>query len=844
MAQKVYPHIAQGTIAYNPPSSLIGDFPAAGGTATATSRADTSPGSASDQQGRNTTAGGTAIVCGAFITPPLSADFTISGTITYNFWASESNMSANAGMACAVYKLAYDTGELTLINQSADGVELGTSMAAMNWTASPTSTDMVKGDRLVIVPYFTNVGTMAAGHSMLVAYDGPTGGATGDTWVQFNENLTFQTETAPGGSTIYPTSVVSSVSVGVDEREMWTSRGSGDVLISTNTVAGPTSPFQATISAGGSVVEWYSKPVEAFTLSGLIECNLRGTESNSAANAAMLIEVARVNGDGSSPTVFGVAYRRGTTTGTSELHTSTEIGSTPTYLAGPDLAFSDGQRIRLRVYWDDARLQTPVANMASGHTAGFRYGATSGGVSGDSWLKLGQTLVEFTGAIDIAPSPVATTLTAPAPTIGLGAVTISPAPIAADANPVAPTLALSNTIAPAPVPTSGAVTSPTIGLGALALTPAPVPAVTAVPAPTVAVPINISPAPVATSLAVTAPTLGLSLALSPAPVTAPVVVTTPAIALSLALSPAPVAADANPVAVTVATGAIALSPAPVPVIGAVTSPALGLSLALSPAPVAVDANPVAPTVTTGAIALTPAPIPTVGTVTAPTIGLSLTLTPPPVPAVAAVPTPTVDVVGGGGAITITPDPVGTITTVPAPDVATGAIALTPAPVATTAATAAPTLALTLALAPAPVVADTNITSSTLGLSLALAPSPIGVVPAVTVPTIHVPFTVTLAPGPVAAQLTVVQPFVVVGAPSGFGVSARDDRPGSRKPREDIVARSLYNDLIARYGQEKGHEVYTRMRAEAKGPFAPGGKYHDAHVSWARGAGVVPIRVKD
>jgi hypothetical protein len=40
----------------------------------------------------------------------------------------------------------------------------------------------------------------------------------------------------------------------------------------------------------------------------------------------------------------------------------------------------------------------------------------------------------------------------------------------------------------------------------------------------------------------------------------------------------------------------------------------------------------------------------------------------------------------------------------------------------------------------------------------------------------------------------------------------------------VVATSLFEDLVARYGQHEGERIYFEMQAEYKGPFAPGAKY--------------------
>ena len=40
----------------------------------------------------------------------------------------------------------------------------------------------------------------------------------------------------------------------------------------------------------------------------------------------------------------------------------------------------------------------------------------------------------------------------------------------------------------------------------------------------------------------------------------------------------------------------------------------------------------------------------------------------------------------------------------------------------------------------------------------------------------------------------------------------------------VVAKSLHDALLARYGEDEGQKVYRAMQLEQKGPFAPTGKY--------------------
>ena len=316
-----------------------------------------------------------------FVSDPIDADVTISGTVTFNLRMSETNMAANAGAQCIVYWLKAD-GTLALIINSEQGTELSTSEAARNWTATPTSSAMKKGDRLVVILAANDVGTMASGYFVDCWYNGTAAGASGDAYVTFTENFAFQTA-APAGSQIFPTDTASTVATASVDREAWTSRGAGVQTDVTNTAAGPTAPIQVTDTAGGTVVDWFTKQLTAFTLSGMALVNARGLESNFAADIRITCEIAVVASDGTSPTVWGYA------------RAAAEMGTTETaqqfYVSGLDISVSEGQRLRIRFYIDDS----PTGAMASGRTATFYY-AGAAGATGDSYITLGQTVTEYT----------------------------------------------------------------------------------------------------------------------------------------------------------------------------------------------------------------------------------------------------------------------------------------------------------------------------------------------------------------------------------------------------------------------------------------------------------------
>ncbi len=154
---------------------------------------------ASDDNGSATTTerineSGTRVV---WWTPPLSAA-TVSGTITVNLRAAESNMNANQQIFFDVDWYSGDgaTFKGSLVVDGSEGAELGTSEAARNFTKTPTSRTLVDGDRLRINVGNLEIGAGATGHTTTLWYDGPTAATSGDSWIEFTETLTEFTPAA------------------------------------------------------------------------------------------------------------------------------------------------------------------------------------------------------------------------------------------------------------------------------------------------------------------------------------------------------------------------------------------------------------------------------------------------------------------------------------------------------------------------------------------------------------------------------------------------------------------------------------------------------------------------
>src|SRR5207245_11800732 len=81
------------------------------------------------------------------------------------------------------------------IVNSEGGSELGSTIAVHNCPGTPTSTSFAVGDRIVVRWWINDAGgNMGSNKTVTTDYDGKTAAADGDTWVQFNENLSFQFE--------------------------------------------------------------------------------------------------------------------------------------------------------------------------------------------------------------------------------------------------------------------------------------------------------------------------------------------------------------------------------------------------------------------------------------------------------------------------------------------------------------------------------------------------------------------------------------------------------------------------------------------------------------------------
>lgn len=321
-----------------------------------------------------------------YITPPVDQDVTISGSITFNIWGSESSMNANVAINVAITKITRTGGAVDAVHTTSRVTELGTSNAANNWSETPSSFSLQKGDRLCIRMWGddSSGANMASGFTFTVRHNGTTAAADGDSYIQFTETFGFLT-TDPTTQQMWMNDIASDVSQGNNEKEVWTTpHGNSATTSVTNTAAGPTAGIQCTDTAGGTTLDWYTRPLQANTLTGPVLVQIRASESATATRASIKAAIYIVNQDGSGLTAWG-AWAAGIAGTTEATYTF--------YVAGGDQSISDGQRIMIRLSVDDNFSDSSA--LVTGRTITVNYSGT-GTPTAECTVWFNQTFAEFT----------------------------------------------------------------------------------------------------------------------------------------------------------------------------------------------------------------------------------------------------------------------------------------------------------------------------------------------------------------------------------------------------------------------------------------------------------------
>jgi hypothetical protein len=310
----------------------------------------------------------------------LGAAVTVSGSMTFNLWALESANTENATLRVIVQR--YDSQmqiQATVIDSTrTSATELTTTNAAVNWTGTPTSTVLNKGDRIRVRVIADDASGVNIGTgSVTLAYNGTTSAASGDSFVQFTEALTFAS--APAGSVVHFTNVAAAVGTATRNREAWTSFGaaSGAALGVTST-AGWRSPIQ--FGDSSTDTDWYTRPLQAFTLAGICRFSVWVDTFNAD---GFRCEVAVCNNDGSLVSVWGAANLGGGGNAIASAANTFDV-------SGLDVAITNGQRLRFRIYSDD---KNGIA-AGAGTLNEIVYDASSGGAT-DTFVTMTQTVSEY-----------------------------------------------------------------------------------------------------------------------------------------------------------------------------------------------------------------------------------------------------------------------------------------------------------------------------------------------------------------------------------------------------------------------------------------------------------------
>lgn len=161
------------------------------------------------------------------------------------------------------------------------------------------------------------------------------------------------------------------------------------------TVAGPTGMI--VINDASSVqINWFSKPLNAVTISGTVTINFWMAESNMSANVTAAVQIIRASNTGTfisdivAPTGNGPELP--VTTRAAQNFTRTPTSTT----------LSAGDRIWVSCGGDDAT----AVNMGSGFSFNVGYDDDVGGADGDSWVEFTETITEQAAGPTPPPSTV------------------------------------------------------------------------------------------------------------------------------------------------------------------------------------------------------------------------------------------------------------------------------------------------------------------------------------------------------------------------------------------------------------------------------------------------------
>lgn len=138
-----------------------------------------------------------------WLSDPLSAAVTISGTITPNLWGNQNDAAAHAGARYEILRWSAADGGIH------ESLGISAHQGITEWptyptggvrnepTLSPASTAFNTGDRILIVIYSDDASgqTQSSGYYWNLNYNAAGAGWDGDTYLSFTETITFSADT-------------------------------------------------------------------------------------------------------------------------------------------------------------------------------------------------------------------------------------------------------------------------------------------------------------------------------------------------------------------------------------------------------------------------------------------------------------------------------------------------------------------------------------------------------------------------------------------------------------------------------------------------------------------------
>lgn len=323
-----------------------------------------------------------------FLSRPLDEDIEYTGDTKFSIWGSVSDAAANVGLHARVY-VVDRLGEVDLWIDSPCGTELTASTDLYEWTSSPASRTLVRGERLLILVGVSDAGgTQASGHTATIRYGG-TAATTSDSRVAFSQAITFDTNTRPDGTRFHLRSADAEVQHTTSDVERLASttpvNSSTTAVVNraTGPHAAPGIPWTST--AGGTPIVWFTKPLEAGTMGGTVFA--RVIESGASVSWSVRAEIYITDTYGENEQLWGRSY------GWANNNDSSASALNNFTVTGPTQVITYGQRLKFIFYLDDAYNQ----NQTSGSTVAITYNINSG--VQQAFFEFGETLTEISGPV-------------------------------------------------------------------------------------------------------------------------------------------------------------------------------------------------------------------------------------------------------------------------------------------------------------------------------------------------------------------------------------------------------------------------------------------------------------